>query len=1129
MSNMRTFIIKVNETDNVTLGDNEEFEDLTKKLDDNDIHFDVTSIEEKLLTEDSVVADNQNIDNTEVEDETVEFVLPDLPESAASISKDSNAQPICNGLLCRLCGIKTDDPIPIFSKFQDISQKISNLILVSITRDDQLSKHICTACNEKLEAINEFISVCKETEKKLCSITKSRSLLRVKLKRKADGNRENTIIVQDDIAIYKCPNCKVDLRITRTDGAQNCYNGPQASLIATDASTSPNSFVKTIKNKAHTSRSCSAKKRVGTRLGKASGKSANTGIEENHINDVEAIGATVNILTPLKSTRKIICNVHPEDDGSSNCISSREKGKMKLRDIRKRAPVCSAVNDVAITRKLESDALEKALFSSSSDLEVPGITGEFVELDALEDSSNEIMRKRAKFKCEACKAEYYSYERYLFHVERHGTKNFYEFVCNVCKKEFLTEDDLWEHHRYHHSNNSEGGETVSENVNALQPENNQRCTKSTCEECGARFVLRERYEFHMERHKLGNIKIFSCMICGKRFKSENILWDHYQYQHKSGERIACMTCNKTFVKRANLNYHLKTFGHKGGKRVTSQDQIRQTETDGDFKLSDISKSRPKITCSDCGARFVLQERYEFHMERHKTGRMDVCLCMVCGRESTNENVLWDHYQYMHKRTKRYACTTCGKLFHKQSLLSRHQVKYGHKGSREIDVDTDGNALAVDSAAFKKVIAEEVVEMKSVNCVLCGEVVWGVDPNLINDAVTCASCEGPGLSLQVDSDGAKVISRRQYHCNMCNKHFTTKDRLEYHIMRHSENMDEFICSTCGKELSTEQALFEHYLFVHKGARPHVCELCGKSYQFKARLKEHMRSHSGERPFACEICGQRCMTNNALRSHKKTHITEKRFPCQICKKAFRKRQDLNEHLERHWKNDKTMMFPQVFSCTVCFEMFPTFRILKKHMKETHRVKSPDPILTDLQPWFECEDCHEKFKHQMSLKVHRERKHEGKMRPVYHCDVCNVTYKNARVLSNHIKNKHEGGKRYKCAQCGKEYNQSTSLHNHILLHTGEKPFSCEHCEMTFRTKESRDHHQRKHTGERPYKCPRCDKSFATTTQRREHRKREHDEGNTHHCPECGKACFDEHGVSSHLNMHFSEKFKNTQENQT
>ncbi|XP_015591273.1 zinc finger protein 43 isoform X2 [Cephus cinctus] len=1067
-----------------------------------------------------------------------------MPETEMTSDQDVETQEI-KYLLCRLCGMTTEDPVDIFEE-SNITETINKLLPTSICQQETLSRYICSPCHKKIIFIQDFVLLCIENEKRLSNLT---TLTDQSIEIPVNDNTEVAKILQihDKTNKYRCPNCKVNLIISKDVQSENFDSAFQITLNSTDSADGSEINAELKKQKTDVVSRKGTHKGISTRSVRNLRSSSNLLKKSNTVSERHTRRQTRNISRPTKSntTESHAKNIH----NSLNKKSSRGKSKTNLRDIRKRIVKSDHDNEKHTQspkrRKMVSETTENTFLTIDPNLDVSNITSEFVDFDTLEESNDESIKRPMTHKCDICDIEFSSEDYYRFHVDRHEMGCLNDFKCPTCKKELSSEDSLWEHQKcceigleyysctlcqktflekellndHMQIHDQEDTKSLNTDTDTVQSENGKKSTKLTCEVCGARYVLRERYEFHIERHHFGNIKTFSCLICEKRFKSENILWDHYQYQHRAGEKFACITCEKTFVKRANLNYHLKTFGHKGGKFVNSIEHNQSTDS-SNVKLSDVGKPRPKITCLECGARFVLQERYEFHMERHKSGKMDVCVCNLCGRESTNENVLWDHYQYMHKRTKRYVCTTCGKLFHKQSMLSRHQVKYGHKGTKEIDIETDDNAITIDSAAFKKVIAEEIIEIKSVNCVLCGEVVWGVDPNLINDAVTCSNCERPGLSLQVDSDGAKVISRRQYHCNMCNKHFTTKDRLEYHIMRHSENMEEFVCSTCGKELSTEQALFEHYLYVHKGARPHVCELCGKSYQFKARLKEHMRSHSGERPFACEICGQRCMTNNALRSHKKTHITEKRFPCQICKKAFRKRQDLNEHLERHWKNDKTMTLPQVFSCSICMEMFPTFRILKKHMKETHSVESQDPILTELQPWFECEDCHEKFKHQMSLKVHRERVHEGKMKPVYHCDICDITYKNARVLSNHIKNKHEGGKRYKCAQCGKEYNQSTSLHNHILLHTGEKPFSCEHCEMTFRTKESRDHHQRKHTGERPYKCPHCDKAFATTTQRREHRKREHDEGNNHYCPECGKECFGEHGVRSHLNTHMAEK---------
>ncbi|KOC66714.1 Chromosome-associated kinesin KIF4A [Habropoda laboriosa] len=461
--------------------------------------------------------------------------------------------------------------------------------------------------------------------------------------------------------------------------------------------------------------------------------------------------------------------------------------------------------------------------------------------------------------------------------------------------------------------------------------------------------------------------------------------------------------------------------------------------------SDVYRSCLKYVCKLCGVRYLSHLKYEFHMERHKLDKIHKYECTICDKETSSENLLWDHYFHTHKSLQRYICTECGKLFTKRSRLNGHQKNYKHF----------------------------------------------------------------------------VISPRQYHCSKCPKHFVRKERLEFHEMRHNENMNEFICSTCGKDFRAENSLYEHYLFVHKGARPHICELCGKSFQLKARLKEHHRIHTGERPYQCDICGQRCRTTNALKLHRKIHFSHNRYTCNVCNKSFSKKQNMNEHLEKHWKNDKSVTLPQLFTCPICLEDFPTYRMLKYHMIEVHEVNNQDPILTKQKPWYECAECHEKFKHQMSLKAHKERAHEGRVDPIYQCDICNATYRVKQLLVNHIKSKHNGERRYKCAQCEKGFNDTKSLYNHVLLHTGKKPFVCEYCNMSFRRKDSRDHHRRKHTGEQPYQCPDCGESFSTYNNRSKHRKREHGEGDPE-CPECGERCSNQQEIRIHLNKHLGEKLK-------
>ncbi|XP_012272354.1 zinc finger protein 502 isoform X2 [Orussus abietinus] len=562
----------------------------------------------------------------------------------------------------------------------------------------------------------------------------------------------------------------------------------------------------------------------------------------------------------------------------------------------------------------------------------------------------------------------------------------------------------------------------------------------------------------------------------------------------------------------------------------SHDQVQQiiNTTEENDELIDanliddsvVSKFDSKLTCDLCGTRYVSQLKYEFHMERHKRGCIDNFTCPLCGKESGTEKLLWNHYFYIHKCAQRYVCKTCDRMYTRLSKLKLHQDKFNHEGITEISVNRDTNDIVSES---KKVLEG----VTSANCVLCGSLVTDLDPEAINDAVSCTACEDYAFSLMVHTGGKEVVSRREYRCSQCSKSFGRKDRLEFHEMRHNEDMNEFVCSSCGKEFSTEHALYEHYLFVHKQARPHMCELCGKSFQLKARLKDHLRSHTGERPFQCDVCGQRYATNSALKLHKKTHIAFRHFTCQICNKTYRKKQNMNEHLERHWRNDSSIFLPQAFICPFCSEGLPTYRTLKFHMMEMHRVEKGDPILSDQKPWYECEICHEKFKHQMSLKAHRERIHEGKVNPLFQCDICNVTYKVKQRLENHIKNKHIGERRYKCAQCGKGFCETKSLHSHVLLHTGAKPYMCKYCGMSFRRKDSQDQHHKKHAEEQLYKCKVCEETFCTMNDRSKHMKQEHEKADSSFaCPDCGEQCSGQREIRIHLNMHLGEKLQKLQE---
>ncbi|XP_056591331.1 zinc finger and BTB domain-containing protein 40 [Triplophysa dalaica] len=264
----------------------------------------------------------------------------------------------------------------------------------------------------------------------------------------------------------------------------------------------------------------------------------------------------------------------------------------------------------------------------------------------------------------------------------------------------------------------------------------------------------------------------------------------------------------------------------------------------------------------------------------------------------------------------------------------------------------------------------------------------------------------------------------------------------------------------------------------------------------------------------------------------------YSCLWCNKTF----DFKCRLIKH-KKVCTLSPGKEQRCSECSMPFPTLKSLHQHCMEAHggppaKKKKTDQVSCDMcdktfkhssgllyhkrtehfeERPYACEECGAKFAATSSLKNHM-RLHTGE-KP-FHCKHCDMSFSVAAALSYHSKKKHAEGKMYCCQYCSASFAQSIELTRHVRTHTGDKPYVCRECGKGFKQANGLCVHlQNFHNLTEPHDCQKCRVSFSSLDELRQHIQEVHPK-ELHQCPDCSKIFNSEANLEKHMTVHDGSK---------
>ncbi|CAG9790633.1 unnamed protein product [Diatraea saccharalis] len=364
-----------------------------------------------------------------------------------------------------------------------------------------------------------------------------------------------------------------------------------------------------------------------------------------------------------------------------------------------------------------------------------------------------------------------------------------------------------------------------------------------CTICYRGFLIKDRYDAHAVRHS-DQSGAYECFICKTRLKTGRALRKHLTAQHT--EKFSCKGCPFVTRNRGVAREHEKW--HAG----------------------------TKYQCPHCPSEFDKLTTYMGHI---RIKHVSDFVCELCGFTFVSKKGIDVHKKKKHRLSDKTVplegpyCCVCDVTFVSEEAHSRH-LKLSSRHSS----DNDPNRIRNDS--------------QSINTERNGRVMRKIERRPVvnpKDPSDRDKRPEPGGPVTCEQCGIQLRDLRLYAQHFRRAH-PDKNRTKYPAMK-----TPCMCEQCGR-IFQSMALLKDHMWVHTGEKRFKCSSCDKSFTQKTNLVFHMRVHSAQRPtYECPLCGKHFAFFNNRRRHMFIHTGLKPFKCDTCGKCFTTSGEQRAHVE------------------------------------------------------------------------------------------------------------------------------------------------------------------------------------------------------------------------------------------